>query len=486
MRINKSDLLKLRNEPIWFFVVTATLFGLLFTFINPPFFGLDERAHFMRSYVISQGSLSTTQVVNNGHSQTGAYLPTNLAEIVQISTGDLLDNDMSKYIFKRHDTDPGLYRRFWTEKLSNKKINDALSNAQLLGTFAYSSLGYLHMAIPIAIAEAFKLPVLPLMYVARIANLMLYICLICIALKIIPKYRWLLVAIALLPAAIFQASVVTLDSIVLGVSMILIALAFKLWTTEAKICKRDALIILVCTLVLALSKVPYLGLLFLFLFLPKSRFTSLKQSVRWKVTLVGAAVLCFGVAVVLAGSASRDIVNLPQNGGANAREQLLFTLHRPWWPVVAVLRTYYDSADLMAATLFGRLGDRSIGITNFYMYLLVMISIGSAILHEQSSRVKSKIKNQQLYLLSMLMAIVGCVILISASLYLTFTEVGSSRIAGIQGRYFLPLLPLLCLMIAEVIPLQARVSKRTLILTSQISIAIFLSASLILYFIASY
>ena len=82
--------------------------------------------------------------------------------------------------------------------------------------------------------------------------------------------------------------------------------------------------------------------------------------------------------------------------------------------------------------------------------LLFILGLGSALLADTSGT-QIKGRYRQMFLLVFAAGYLATI----ASLYLTFTPVGSSQILGVQGRYFIPLAPLLLLALPR-IPSMAR------------------------------
>ena len=67
--------------------------------------------------------------------------------------------------------------------------------------------------------------------------------------------------------------------------------------------------------------------------------------------------------------------------------------------------------------------------------------------------IKGKLKKYQIFWISItILAIIG---LIFTSLYVQWTYVGNNSILGVQGRYFLPILPLIMLLIASKIKIKS-------------------------------
>lgn len=466
------------DNPIKFFTVLAIVVGFFFVVTNPPGFGLDERAHFMRTYLVSHGDFFPNKV--------GAFLPINLVQFVGSSTADLLDNDTTSFFVSRHDTDMGRYSSFFKEPFSAEKVNDVSTNSQLLASNAYSPVGYLHMALVTKVAQFLGMPMIYSMYFSRIINLIIYILIIILAIKVIPRYKWLIVAVALLPTAIYQASSMSLDPLVTALSFLVTAYAVRFWLGEKKtITKKQILIILASFIVIALIKTPYVGLLLLFLGLPSNRFESKKLSYIIKAGWLAGGFLA-ALSWVYINRAITPSLVLLQPGDANMREQLHFIFAHPISVIEALARTHYESIDHTLGSLFGRAGDRQVGLPNAFMYIFFVLGAGLSALVGSRVKVQTLTKrDSRIFNVLLVATIVGVISLVSVTLYITFTPVGATSIQGIQGRYFLPILPVVIICIHRLAGFKESNSPRILNVV-RVSVATFLILTAYIFYLVNF
>ena len=79
-----------------------------------------------------------------------------------------------------------------------------------------------------------------------------------------------------------------------------------------------------------------------------------------------------------------------------------------------------------------------------------MLCLGITCFHKEKEHVRGR---DRLYvLISSTGVFLATFILINLALYLSFTRVGFDRVEGLQGRYFLPLLPLLGIILHTAMP----------------------------------
>ena len=133
--------------------------------------------------------------------------------------------------------------------------------------------GYLAQGIGIFIAKLFNLDNIWMLWLARLANLVLYASLVSVAIKKTPILKIPMLFIALLPLAIFQGASVSIDATINGLGFVIVAYFFyMLKSPKESLDLKDIAIFSVLVLLLSLTKVTYLAFALLILFVPKNRF----------------------------------------------------------------------------------------------------------------------------------------------------------------------------------------------------------------------
>lgn len=136
--------------------------------------------------------------------------------------------------------------------------------------------------------------------------------------------------------------------------------------------------------------------------------------------------------------------------------------------------------------LIGRAGDRQVGLPNAFLYILFILGTGlTGLLYGKSS--KDKITNGENTIFNVMLAITAlcAVFLISITLYITFTPVAATTVQGIQGRYFLPILPVSMILIFRLANFKTSNKHRTLSIVRVSSLILLVSTALI-YFLVNY
>ena len=228
--------------------VIIICFGLITAFLTPIAIVPDETEHMVRSELTSSGVLiPEPQFVNNTFSGFNT-----------IKSAVDLTNDQGNTVF--------------TSNIDNVKIDHTktiYSSAFMQNPF----FGYLAQAIGILLAKLLDLNVIWMLWLGRIANLILYAFLISRAVKKSPVFKIPLIAMACMPLAIFQAASFSIDVMINGLAFIIIGyFLFMLKSEDNSINLKDLGIFSLLVLLCGLCKVPYLALIFLIFIIPKNKF----------------------------------------------------------------------------------------------------------------------------------------------------------------------------------------------------------------------
>ena len=184
-------------------------FGLLFggslVFLSPPYSAPDELAHFYRAYHCSQGKLYARKQDGNA----GDVLPVSLTE-TYVAIADRAGND----------------EEF---EISWAKIEKALGipldpqRQQFISfsnTALFSPVPYLPQSLAICVARLWGPAPLAMLYLARTANLIVYLLLAAAAVRLAPIHKWTLALVALVPMSIYLAASLSADAMTLGLSLL--------------------------------------------------------------------------------------------------------------------------------------------------------------------------------------------------------------------------------------------------------------------------
>ncbi len=297
------------------------------------------------------------------------------------------------------------------------------------------------------------LPALFVYYACRFAGLLSYLVLCWAALRSIPFGKWLLAVLMVSPMALFQASSISADTISNGIGFLFLGASLGLAAKEQLSWKHWLLLIGLIAL-LFMAKVNLLFLVLLpFLLIRPSRY-----QMRAGYQLLGAAtVLLFLLEVagwnVLAYSHFTRMLE-----GASPTGQIQYILSAP----LNFIRII--AADIWTNGLAYLQGWVGVYGYNYWpvpavTYVLYPLAVTAALLVSSRevragtvNKVDSTLIGQRVTTVVLTALFVAGVLLTIVSLYVAFTPVGSQFVAGVQGRYFTPVMPLLLLGLAGWLP----------------------------------
>lgn len=196
-------------QPEKAFVTIGLIFGILFLLITPPFQVADETAHFFRSYQVSEGQI----VAEKQKNQVGGPLPQSLVDTWQKVSSGIPNNPE----IKQKPAD--IFSLLNLPLKSDNKIFGHFPNTSL-----YSPIPYLPQAAGMMLGKAFGLSPIILLYLGRIFNLLVWLLLGYISIKITPIFQWVFFLLALTPMSLFQAASLSADAVTNSLSILLITI----------------------------------------------------------------------------------------------------------------------------------------------------------------------------------------------------------------------------------------------------------------------
>ena len=272
-------------------------------------------------------------------------------------------------------------------------------------------------------------------HMGQLFNLMFFITCIYIAIKKIPFQKALVFSIALLPMTMQQASSFSYDCFINGLSILLVACIMQSIYKKDPISKSEIVWIAVITALLSPAKTIYYFLVFLVLLIPKERFAGKKSHLLSKLVMLGS-----GILTIL-------IFNIPSFSTIASSEGRYYTLSYVLSNPITTFKMFFDSLEAMCDFYFySALGQQLSGLTLYLPMTLINLFAVVLFLAGIKNKDESDVINikQKSFIFVVSFVILGLVFL---SLMLGFTPNTYDLIIGVQGRYFIPiLLPLLLLL----------------------------------------
>jgi hypothetical protein len=402
------------SAPEKFTLIVVFAFGLLASLATPLSAGYDEETHFIRAW-----EMAHLYFVPN--EQLGAKLPF-----------PALYWDLS---YRRQPiveaVEPGFWRTYGALPLEARDY--IYANVETRSV--YSPLLLLPQALTFRyLGLSLQLPALVVYYACRLAGLFSYLILSWLAVRLIPYGKWLLAILIVSPMAVFQASTISADTISNGIAFFFIGATLAIAVRQQVGWKEWLLQLGLLALLLA-GKVNliFLGLL-PFLLIPPSRFR-----MKYGVALLGACALVLVLIEVVGWNAVAYSRFTRALEGADPRAQLEFILADALRFVRVITQDVWTNTPAYMRGWVGVYGYNYWPVPAL-TYLLYPASVAVALRIRKDETAPDRRTRWilvGLFALGFLLTIV--------SLYVAFTPARSLYVAGVQGRYFTVVMPLLFL-----------------------------------------
>lgn len=407
---------KWRIEKVFLF--SALSLGFVFMFLSTPYSGYDEPAHFDTAY-----RYSNAMMMKGLETETGGVLKR--------------ESDASMNGLTPARTSLRSYRTAYDGLFlqdDSPLVDD--TDARFVREAPYV---YFPSAVAITIGRILHFGRIPLLYFGRFFNLLSFVLITYFAIRRMPFGKPVLFATAMMPMMLHQAASYSYDACIVALSAFFIANCLYVAFTEKEIRLRDLAALCVAGALLAPLKMIYGILCLLFLLIP---IWKLGTKRRYFTT---AGIFCAGV--VLAYCASKLVI-LFQTVAETEKLAIATTTPTIAYSVSDLIHTPGVFLNLFAANIRSEIGNFLMSMASglYFINLPNYIGILCLFLLVFSSFREEKEKQ---YLNGKHKAIIlGIVLLIYIGLHVagfTWTAKNSTMIQGVQGRYFLPVIPVLLL-----------------------------------------
>ncbi|HYC62078.1 MAG TPA: DUF2142 domain-containing protein [Thermoanaerobaculia bacterium] len=388
----------------WWYAAIALPVAILFAFLTPPFQSPDEVGHYWRANAIARGQLTFEKV----DGRPGAMIPADARDLVATLWMELAGKDLK--------FDDSKFDRARELKPSQELVRVSFPAF-------YTAVSYMPQSAALFVARVMNVRTLYAFYAGRVLNGIAGIALVMLAMRLLPDAAWVFGAVGLTPMFLFLGGTYSADVVTIGLAFCAIAGALQ--------ATRRMLFPLFAGL-LSLAKPGYA--LIALLRLPRIR----ERKERLPIVLAFLAVAIGGV---IAALTARDAIHQARpDAVTDASAQTKVVIAAPLQFVQLAVMHYAQHPTRYTDQLIGRLGWLDVGLPRFVllaylaMFLYVALSVGLRVTAIDRA--------------VMFVVIVATLLTVALADYLSWTPVGSDTIEGIQGRYFLPIAPLVLLMIS--------------------------------------
>lgn len=410
-----------------YFVLCALIIGLVMIVLIPPYFTPDEEYHFAIAYAKSSELLGEKAVDNEGY---------------------VLVRKTDYDYYTRYNNSGGVNLTRASYRAEVKGIladNDSEMNADyhIRTKGGTSSFNYIPEILGITIARLLHFNGAILFITGRIMSLLVYVIIMYFAIKIMPFAKVALCVIGMFPMTMELVASYNYDAIILPASFFSIAYILYLAYEADKIKMKDFVILGIMVCILSMVKYMYVILFMLGLIIPKEKFGSGKNKFYMATGILIVGAICiFGMN--LQSIESFTSVETQQVSWTDEPKfSFRYILTEPLNVLEIFLRTIVWNYNYYFGGAIGRnLGWLNFGVSEVLMMGFVFLFFFGIL--EQYNDDTQKIK------ISAKMCALFCMGLISIAifmgLFLGWTRESAIVIEGIQGRYFLPIFPILILL----------------------------------------
>jgi hypothetical protein len=379
----------------------------------------DEPAHLMRAAELAHGEI--------------------VGKVVDGSAGGVIDGAIGRlwqvFVDYRKPDAPPVPNDVYEEARQVHWLNES-GHADFPNTAQYGPIPYLPQALGLRLGCLFGLDLLDSYYLARGLAMVATLALGAWALALSGRIRPLGRIVLLLPMSLFlTGSSISQDGILIALGLLVAAIAGRAIDRDRPPEPGLYAAAAAAVAILAMARLPYATLAFLFLLKP----------MRGRGAVVAVAFIGLVVGGWLWATADlRAVAAFPAGRDVDMHRQLAWLLEdssRPWTLAVDTLgdETY---STFYLQSIIGNLGLLTLLLAP-WAYSWALYALGGGWLAGCFGARHLRPLDMLAAWLAIGLAVGG----IFLGIYLTWTAVGAGRIEGVQGRYFLPLLGFLPLLV---------------------------------------
>ena len=405
------------------FVLTILCLGVIYNFVLTPYMTPDESYHIDMSYRHSNTLLGIESAGENK-----CYKRQDDTEL-EFTSSPSLEN--YKIIY---------------DGLFSMAENDTLVEAEATSTTEAPMIIYLPAVLGMTLARLLHLGTVPMLLLGRWFSLLGFTILTYFGMKKLPFGKTALFLLAVLPMNLQQCTSFSYDAVITGVSFLYICWCVSLAFGEKQVKATDMLGLGILGIILVYGKSGvYLPLALLIFLIPAARFGGKRVRNLCVLGLFLLPVLCFlnQNTATVSYIATTTEATATVGSSTTAGYTIGYFLSQPLELVRMLANTLSDKTAFYLESLVGqKMGwveiDISEVISMLFWLLLILASL-------KTKEEPMYIRTGQKWWIVFVCAV--CAGLILAGMLLTWTPRGYVSIEGVQGRYFIPLMPALLLVL---------------------------------------
>lgn len=413
----------LKKKPQQVFLFTGTMLAVIYLLLLPPLAVPDEEEHLKEAYYQLNRIL--------GKQQKEGTVLMDLEDFHGMqefgTTPSLCEYDRLKESFFKKGRETGTI-----------EVNRFDTQAPMVT--------YLPGMAGIFLGKALGLNGVKVIVLGRVFSILFYVFTMYWVIRLMPMGKGAAFILAILPMTIQQCCSYSYDSVVIELAFLYLAVLFGLIYKDEPIRRWQVVLYVFFVVMLSICKGgTYMPLCLLTMLIPVSRFRDKKQKWMFVGIMALAAVFAFlsstlGYVLYVAAPTEEQAANSYLAGEAYGAAGLL---KEPLTFIYLSIRTLFLDGDGFLETMLGmQLGWLNIFVSRIVIYGLLFLMALSMQARVDENDMEVTAGQKIFYALVALMPL-GMVL---ASMFMSWTPKNSTEIAGIQGRYLLPVLPVLLLL----------------------------------------
>ena len=405
------------------FLFTVLCLGVIYNFLLVPYMTPDESYHIDMSYRHSNTLLGIESAGENK-----CYKRADDAE-TEFTSAPSLENYKLVY--------DGLFE---TVK------DDRLVEADATSTTEAPIILYLPAVLGMTLGRLLHLGTVPMLLLARWCSLLFFAVMTYLGMKKLPFGKTTLFLLAILPMNLQQCTSFSYDAVITGVSFLYICWCISLACKETQVRAFDVALLGILGIILIYGKSGvYLPLVLLPLLIPAKKLGGRRA---WTICMLGLLMLpvlgflnknTVAVSYIAASTEATASVGSTTTAGYT----LGYFLSQPLELIRIFANTLSDKSAFYLESLAGqKMGWVEIEISELIPMLFLLLLVLSAMkTKDEPVYVKS---GQKWWIAFVCAASAGMIL---AGMLLTWTPRGHISIEGVQGRYFIPMMPALMVLL---------------------------------------
>lgn len=394
------------------FLMVSLVMGIILTFISAPLAEYDEHAHFWRTYEIASGNI-ISKMTNE--------FPTSVARMI-------IDENKNYHI-------KDINYQSTLEKFKNDLNPEDKTQLAVGATSGNSPFSYLPPLVGTFIGILLKIKPVIIIYLGRLCNVIAYSILMYFSIKLMPKKKWkqIIAIIGLFPMSINLAASYSPDTTIISVAIFMLSYIMHLKFGERKVKWKDSVVLGVCAFLLVICKIVYFPMLLLFFLIPKEKFSNQKMRILAFTVMIGIFLVGNGIWKLMPKGSGEVAIR------ASATEQLYYTISDPMRTLGVLANTLMTLTPQYFMEMIG--GWNTPNVISVILLVLLLTTIFNKENDEIELKKKDKILLGVISIIEIGLIVVG--------FYVSWTKAHWDMVEGIQGRYFLPILPLVAILMTK-------------------------------------